>query len=73
MIWNITSAALILLLIYLVAGYVYNVAWNGLRGVEAIPHWWLWCELGAFFSELGSNLRARLFGPSPTAGGYQQI
>lgn len=67
---NFISWIFILLLIYFVVGYVYNLVFVGKNGREAIPNYEFWAEVGSFFSDLFTNIKARLTG---TSGGYQQI
>lgn len=54
---------------YCVVGAVYNAAFNGIRGVEMVPHSAFWLDTIDFCRELFANITARLRGH----GGYQQI
>lgn len=66
---TIMTWIIVIVVLYFVAGVVYNVVIHGKNGTEAIPHHTFLGDLLDFFHELGRNIRARL----GSRGGYQQI
>lgn len=71
MISSILGWMIVVFMVYLVGGYLFNLLTTNRRGRQAIPNYEFWSEMGAFLVELGGNLKNRLRGGPP--GGYQQI